>query len=312
VTRALRAARRPLTRTLLRWDTERYDLSTTPVPVIKAGDGKAEVDEAPADYCATILRNAGFDPDTWFSNFTKFTFLGHGLGDPIHVDLADHLQGIERQFADQYGGPDKKPSEAARALGITSVGGSRRSPTSAALSMHLFGLAIDVNYTANPFISTSANPVFARAGKLIGETNVAFKGGMSYEQLAFVNNVLQAYFAFIDAPDEQLERQLKDNTSAPWKGKSAAQARAQIKSDLDLVATKWERTKAGQKAVIQATGFMDIDRRFVDGIGLAWGASYGDMMHFDMRNKGNGRKIHQQVEAYKAVKEQEAKDKAGA
>jgi hypothetical protein len=312
VTRAIRASGSPQVgrRMLQRFETERYDLSTTPVPVVRAGEGKAEIDEAPADYCAAILRNAGLDPDAWFSNFTKFTFLGRGLGDPIHVDLATHLQDVEKRFAAEYGGPDKKPAEAGKALGIASVGGSRRSPTSAALSMHLFGLAIDVNYTANPFISDSANPVFARAGKLIGEANVAFKGGMAYEQLARVNNVLQAYFAFIDASDEKLERYLKDNPHAPWKGASAEQARKQIQADLDLVAAKWERTGAAQKAVIKSTGFMDIDRRFVDGIGLSWGAAYGDMMHFDMRNKGNGKKINDAIQGYKALKEKEAKEKA--
>jgi hypothetical protein len=178
--------------------------------------------------------------------------------------------------------------------------------------MHLFGLAIDVNYTANPFISESANPVFARAGTLIGEANVAFKNGMPYEHLARVNNVLQAYFAFIDAPDDLLERYLKVSASAPWKGMSAAQARMQIKADLDLVAGKWERTGAAQKAVIKLSGFMDLDRRFVDGIGLSWGAAYGDIMHFDMRNTGNGRKINGAIQAYKSLKDKEARENAKA
>jgi hypothetical protein len=292
--------------------TERYELSKTPVPIVRAAKGRVELKEAPADYCAAILRNAGLDPVAWFSTFTRFTFLGRVLADPIHVDLASHLQAVQQQFVDQYGGAARSPSQAAKALGITSVGGSRRSPTSAALSMHLFGLAIDVNYTANPFISESANPVFARAGNLIGEANVGYKAGMPYEQLARVNNVLQAYFAFIDAPDERLERSLKASTTGPWNGLSAAEARKQIKADLDLVAAKWERTGAAQKAVIKSTGFMDIDRRFIDGVGLSWGGAYGDVMHFDMRNTGNGRKISGAIHAYKALKDQEAQEKVKA
>ena len=69
---------------------------------------------------------------------------------------------------------------------------------------------------------------------------------------------------------------------------------------------KWERSEPAKKAAIEAGGLLDLDKRLVEEIGLDWGASYGDIMHFDMRNKGNGKKIHAAIERYKTKKEGEA------
>jgi hypothetical protein len=299
---------------LQRYDftTKSYPLSSNPATIVKESTKKkqAKIAEPVSDYCNAILRNAGFEPATWYSNFTSITFLGFAIAPPIHVDLATHLKDTEKTLAENYGGPDKKPSEAAKALGITSIGGSRDYPTSAALSMHLFGLAIDVNYTANPFISESANDVFARAGALIGEKNVKFvqRSTAKFEEIAWIDNVMQVYFAFLD-DDKGLEAALARAADPPWKGMTADAAKKQIQADLNDVAGKWERSNPTQKAVIKAGGITDLDRRFVDGIGLHWGAAYGDIMHFDMRNKGNGAKINAAINAYKHQKESEASEK---
>lgn len=309
VARAVRApvpARRLLARA---FTTQNYDLSTTPVTIVKASDKNktAKVEEAPATYAAAILTNAGLDPGTWFDNFTTMTFLGIPVSEPIHVDLATHLQGVEKTFASKYGGPDNKAAEAGKALGIRTIGGSRKSPTSATISMHLFGLAIDVNYTANPFISASANPVFQRAAGLLGRTTTGFTSGMSYDDLSTLDKLLADYFALIDASAGDLQTALDAATAAPWKGTAPAAARKQIQTDLDDVAGRWERADPAKKAVIKAGGFMDLDKRFVQDIGLSWGATYGDVMHFDMRNKGSGAKIQAKIQAYKTTKEAESK-----
>ena len=47
----------------------------------------------------------------------------------------------------------------------------------------------------------------------------------------------------------------------------------------------------------------------VKGLELDWGASYCDIMHFDMRNKGSGKKIQSAIKQYKAEKEAEAQKK---
>jgi hypothetical protein len=320
VGRALRAGvlRAPLARAprmLQRYafSTQTYPLSSNPATIVKESAKKkqAKIAEPVSDYCNAIVKRAGFpDPAAWYSNFTAITFLGLPVAPPIHVDLATHLKDTEKTLAEEYGGPDKKPAEAARALGITSIGGSRDYPTSAALSMHLFGLAIDVNYTANPFISESANEVFARAGALIGEKKVKFvqRATAKFEEIAWIDNVMQVYFGFLD-DDSGLEAALARAADPPWKGMAVDAARKRIQADLDDVAGRWERSTPAQKAVIKAGGITDLDRRFVDGIGLHWGAAYGDVMHFDMRNKGSGAKINAAVNAYRREKEAEAGEK---
>lgn len=286
-----------------------YALSQTPIPVVKANEkGKlAEVSESPDTYARAIIKLAGLDPVAWFGSFATIKFLGRSITDPIHSDLAAHLKGVERMFADQYGGPSKDPVEAGKALGLDQdIGGSRTAPTSATLSMHLFGLAIDVNYTSNPFISSSANPVFERAGLLVQGTKVAYQDNMSYDDLKVLDMVLEKYFSHLDNT-AVLEARLKEAKDAFWSGKAVAEAQALIQADLKLVAGKWER--AGSKEVIKKGGFLNLSKEFVSGIGLSWGASYGDMMHFDMRNKGNGAKIQSAIGQYKNQKVQEAKDK---
>jgi hypothetical protein len=265
-----------------------WDLSSDPVTVVKPDDKKkfTEVTAAPSDFVPAIIADAGVPAD-WLSNFKSTTFLGKSVGEPIHADLVAHLKTVEASFATKYG--DGDPAKAGEALGLhENVIGSRHEPTSAALSMHLFGLAIDVNYTTNPFISASANPVFERANKLLGRSVKGFRNGMSYDDLAELDTLLEDYFAL-----------LKDES------KDAA-TRKQIQTDLDFVTKRWDRKQPAQKAAIEAGGLLDLDKRLVEEIGLDWGASYGDMMHFDMRNKGNGLKIHQAIDRYKKKKEAES------
>lgn len=287
---------------------ERYELSKDKVTVVPEDADKehALVQEAPADYAAEILDKAGFDPKTWFGSFTRITFLGQQVSDPVHTDLAAHLQTVEAKFAADYGGGD--PAKAGEALGIRDepMPGARHAPTSAAVSMHLFGLAIDINYTTNPFISTSANPVFKRAAALLSKTTKGFSAGMSYDDLTELDLLLEDYFNLI-TDEGGLEAALQDTTKAPWKGKTAKAAKKLIQADLDDVTGKWQRTDAGQKKKIRLGGFLDLDKRLVEGIGLDWGGSgYGDMMHFDMRNKGNGAKIQAAAESYKLRKQAES------
>ena len=287
---------------------ERYELSKDPVTVVPedAEKEQALVQEAPADYAAEILGKAGLDPKTWFGSFTRITFLGQQVSDPVHTDLAAHLQTVEAKFAADYGGGD--PAKAGEALGIRDepMPGARHAPTSAAVSMHLFGLAIDINYTTNPFISKSANPVFKRAADLLSKTTKGFSTGMSYDDLTELDLLLEDYFNLI-TDEGGLEAALQDTTKAPWKGKTAKAAKKLIQADLDDVTGKWQRTDAGQKKKIRLGGFLDLDKRLVDGMGLDWGGSgYGDMMHFDMRNKGNGAKIQAAAVSYKSRKEAES------
>jgi subtilisin family serine protease len=291
--------------------TVRYALSTDPVVVVKADakKGLAEVREAPADYTRRILQRAGLDADTWFSSFTTMSFLGRTIAPPIHSDFATHLAGVERELARRFGGDRQDPALAGRELGLNeNIGGARTRPTGAPFSMHLFGLAIDVNYTSNPWISESANPVFERAGLLVRGAATRYRPGMSYDELKALNDTLVAYFALLDRPD-QLDVRLA-SAGDPWRGKSSADARRQIDQDLSFCARRWERERA--REVIKQSGFLNLRKEMVEAMGLDWGASYGDIMHFDMRNRGRGADVHRAVRWYAEEKLREARQQGTA
>jgi hypothetical protein len=279
---------------------EHYQMSDREKVVVPARHGGREVRRRVTDIVAEVLRLAGQDAVAWYNDFTSgVTFLGRPIRDPIHVHLAEHLRDVERRLAARYGGANADPTAAGVALGLDKkdkIIGSRPYPTSAAVSMHMFGLAIDVNYTANPFISERANPVFARAGQLIRHRPATWREGMTYAQLSDLNQTLKGYFALL-GDDAALQASLTDAKTEPWHGMTVAQAQSRIQIDLECLASLWQRTDRDQLAVLRKTGFMNLKQEFVEGIGLSWGAAYGDMMHFDMRNDGG---IGQQI--YKAIR----------
>jgi hypothetical protein len=283
---------------------EHYQMSDREKVVVRARHGGREVRRRVTDIVAEVLRLAGRDPVAWYNDFTSgVTFLGRPIRDPIHVHLAEHLHDAEHRLAARYGGANADPTAAGVALGLDKkdkIIGSRPYPTSAPVSMHMFGLAIDVNYTANPFISEKANPVFARAGQLIRHRPAAWRKGMTYAQLSDLNQTLKCYFALL-GDDAALQASLTDATTEPWHGKTVAQAQSRIQKDLQGLARLWQRTDRDQLAVLRKTGFMNLKQEFVKGIGLSWGAAYGDMMHFDMRNDGGiGHGIYEAIRRWMA------------
>jgi hypothetical protein len=286
-----------------------YTLSTNDAVLVRASDKmkRAEVKEPPDTYVRAILRRAGFDDEAWFKSFTKASFLGRAIGDPIHTDLAEHLASVEKTFADMFGGGAKSAVEAGKTLGLVEgIGGSRHYPSSAAISMHLFGLAIDVNYAGDPFIGQDKDEAkeLLRIGQLVhGDEKSAYRNNMSYDELLYLDETVEAYFSYLD-DTPALEARLAAAQGAPWKGKSVDDAKKIILDDLDQLARQWGRSNA--KDVVKKTGFLNLKRDLVVGIGLSWGAAYGDMMHFDMRNKGSGAKIQAMLQQYLKEKEAEA------
>ena len=178
---------------------------------------------------------------------------------------------MEKTFATKYGGGDA--AKAGEVLGLKeSIIGARDHPTSAAISMHLFGLAIDVNYDTNPFISATANPVFTNAAALLGRTTTGYADNMSYDDLSTLDTLIEDYFKLLK-DDAGLEAALK-TAGKPFTGLDMAAARKLIQKDLDDVTSRWERKDVAKKAKIEAGGFLDMDKRLVDEIGLDWGGRH--------------------------------------
>jgi hypothetical protein len=172
--------------------------------------------------------------------------------------------------------------------------------------------------------------VFNAAGLLVNGKKAAFKAGMKYAALSDLDKTLETYFSYIDeknnaaleerlknAPDEKwAEGSGKKKAEKTWKAMTSEDAVKQIKTHLDIVTGRWERTKTDpknpkndQKGTIQKGGFMDLSQELVEGMDLNWGGSYGDIMHFDLRDTGTGKKIHQTIEPYLKDKRDEAAKK---
>jgi hypothetical protein len=296
----------------------------------RAQPGLASVKESTAKSTAGVLAKVHKDL-TWFNNFTHLTFMGRAVPSPVHIVLAEHLRKVEGEFVatfvakpgnERYAGKEKEPATIAAAgdaLGLSSdsgdFAGSRISPTSSAkISMHMFGLAIDLNYTANPWVGQSehnldvTNKVFARMGLLVAGHKFAYSHGLDYDTLAEMDTALEKYFSYLDDPTALQDKLNEPDLAVQWRGKTVAQATRIIQQDLDAVAGVWERDKsAAQKETIKKGGFMDISKELRDGMQLDWGGStYGDMMHFDMRNVGIGRDIYGAIGDYMAEKKTEA------
>ena len=285
--------------------TERYPMSTREAVIVHADPQQhlREISASPAVYTAEILRDARLDPVAWYGNFTSgVRFLGRRVRDPIHVTLARHLRQVEGRLAQRYGGAGNDPDAAGRTLGLTEdLIGARDYPTSSAVSMHLFGLAVDVNYTANPFVSARANDVFERAGLLVEGRGGQFRSGrMSYEDIAALDATLTEYFRLLD-DETALSDRLTAATAPPWRRMSVANAQRRIRADLTRVADLWARTDPGQRQVIQSGGFLDLSEALVQGMEMSWGGTYGDMMHFDLRTDGgDGQRIQGAIQRYLA------------
>jgi hypothetical protein len=305
---------------------EHYQMSAKEKLLVGKSGHKRAVSQSPLVYTAGILQKAfpDRDPADWYDNFTSgLRFLGRPIRDPIHIKLAEHLRTVERELVEQYGGPDRDPAVAGRALGLDedeAIIGARDYPTSAPISMHLFGLALDINYDRNPFIGTGANDVFKRAGQLVHGEAAAWRQNMTYAQLADLNKTLTDYFALAKDPGKLKDR--LEHATGPWKGMKPDDAQELIEADLSAkpVSAKeakrkgikptqgglaWRWARGAKIEYVRETGFMNVREELVRGLKLNWGAAYGDMMHFDLRNQGDGAKIYGAIAPYmKELREQ--------
>jgi hypothetical protein len=179
--------------------------------------------------------------------------------------------------------------------------------------MHMFGLAIDVNYQHNPYLLASKsmpNDIFERVGRLMKGDKLG-KGqktdyavgmytdiGAQYKRVSEFNQMLLDYFALAQpAGDKELNDKLRHATGE-WKKLDAGAARAQIEKDVRALAGRLHRKDF---ETIRSQGYMNLKEDLVRGLRLNWGSWYGDMMHFDMRTDGSiGQWISEAKDAYLA------------
>jgi len=261
------------------------------------------------EFANEVVRNATGEENSekWFKNFVYTTFMGRVTATPIHLELAKLLKDVEAKLVKKHGGKSKSSKVVGDMLGLSpsmeTIKGSRKCATSAARSMHFFGLAIDLDYTRNPYITESKNDrealakVLRRAGLIVKGTRTKFSKNMSINDILKIDSILEGYFSYIDDDHHgKLSERLiyaRSNRLEYWNNKNINQAKIRIEKDLNWVSGVWMRTKA----IIKEGGFTSFDKKLIEELvssGLHWGGTYGDMMHFDMRNKGTGKKIERE------------------
>lgn len=317
--------------------TIKISLSNSPLVIVPANkkEKKAEIKETPAVYLKAIVEDADptFKVGKWFSNFTDFTFLGRKLNDKqyLHMDMALLLQKIEDYFMKAKNTTSAKL--AGDALGLTNekIAAHRLSSSTALYSYHMFGLAVDIDYTRNPMIQNRSafNSFMTKvgwltAGKTIPMATWSKPGSTSgylklYDELRALNNHFLKYFSYLKdhtalqarldaAPANTWGKEKK----VSWKGMSLSDALKLIRKDLEEISKAWQGHRTNPQKIFSTYGFLNQSREFVKGMvdnGMDWGAWYGDIMHFDMRTSGSGLKIAGAIGRYISKKAAEARVK---
>lgn len=284
---------------------------------------KPDMTGIPSEFMLEILRRAKVpDPGGFFKKFVwNVSFLGRPINSPIHEHLAEHLRDVEQELAAQFGGPDKDPKVAGDTLGLGAEphAGARKVSGTAAISMHMFGLAIDVNHYANPYLQAAGgmpDDVFLSMSQLMQGKDDNIHLGASeeaaaakYARLQAHNQMVIDYFALADPAKEQDLKDKLAHASGPWKKRNVKEARELIESDLASLGHHTQRDK--DLEMLRKHGYLQLREEVVRGMKMNWGAWYGDMMHFDMRTDGDiGQRISVQIVKYLA--ELRAEQKAAA
>jgi hypothetical protein len=171
------------------------------------------------------------------------------------------------------------------------------------------------------------NEVFARAGELIDGKKSKLKVGMSYAEASRLNDMIVKYFRL--AKDRKALAEKLKTAGGFWKGMDIDAAQKRIEDDLSEkpvsakeakkrgidataggLAYRWAR--GGDVEMIRRQGFLHLKEDLVRGFKMNWGGSYGDMMHFDMRDDGSkGQAIYAAINRYfKRLKEEADKPDA--
>jgi hypothetical protein len=242
---------------------------------------------------------------SWFGDIKKGTFLGIELR--VHKALADRLTRAETALVnDSKINPDKKSAkDLGVALKMYASTSDLRQPAKAvggsSLSMHTFGLAVDLNYKGNPFIGNAgadAPDAIRRATSLVlgTATNVTTSLGdakASYAALKAASDALKTYFSYRNAANlKALTSAVQGHTAAKGEPRDLAGWQKQIEADYTELNGKgdFDNHKPPEE------GFLDLDESVVlalTGAGLTWGGTYPgakDIMHFDLR-QAEGAKI---------------------
>jgi hypothetical protein len=266
-------------------------------------------------------------PKTWYRLFANPPFLGRPFTRGVHVELVRKLRLAETWLAGQKAYADLTPVELGRKLKLVEDHHGGRVKDKKSTSMHTFGLAVDIGYTANPWIAgnpdrPNGNAAFIaiskRVSNLLSGTDDALDPawlaalgddantttGAAYDAIRALHDALLVYLGLAnDRP--ALETTIKRRQSGlrpelvVKAGETVAKA---VERWTDTITKDEERLRnAFGDGRDPRKGFLNLSRDLVIALRdhgcLAWGAidlganQSGDIMHFDCRATGIGRAI---------------------
>ena len=266
----------------------------------------------------------------WFDQIvTNATFLGMPIGSSggsvpgVHKELLDRLRAaetilkglVDQEVQDKLASHQEvqQPSsdrDYAKYVGLYSIGGLRSPKTSAGgtkVSLHSYGLAIDVNYAGNPFVGlyeppkTKKSQPIPRAEDVIENATLLVKGhklsisttphkdaSKLWEHLHDISETLKTYLSLrLDENKDELEKLVKARQDAGDQ-RTVDDWKKLIETNYEAIKNKGDWQGHTDPAV---GGFMDLNKLLVIALTraeLSWGGSYSgadgkDIMHFDWR-----------------------------
>lgn len=257
------------------------------------------------------------DVAAWFGGLVPdATFLGlpilasGGKVPGVHGKLFDVLQGVERSLLAKY--PGLSAGQLGKQFGLYRIVGLRppkKATGGGKVSLHCFGLAIDINHKTNPFVgnhkpkegyghlSVNRSPcIIKRAMKLLlGEdfdVEAAMKTGPDRAAMAGkawdihhrASQTLAEYLRLADEIDGDRVKQLVAAARARGEAKSLDQWKQRIALDRKVI-PHWDFQHHPRP---QQGGYMDLPRELVVALvehGLDWGGQFRtakDIMHFGL------------------------------
>lgn len=261
------------------------------------------------------LTNAGTNRATWDAGYINpADFLGVNISRGIHQELDNRLTLAETYLRGEY--PGETDAQIASNIGLNTISGKRpirNAVGGSRLSNHSYGIAIDVNYSANPFIgrSDSVNNIINRISQLMTGNNFEIRtvqAGTNEEIRARFSEASQAFADYFNMRGNRVAiRQLvltrglvttpepPGEIINPWRDEEIDNRVEQIYNQIEADATNtdllgdMEMTGIGPRPLTD--GFIDLSAQLVEALSnhanLYWGARYQtgkDIMHFDWRN----------------------------
>ena len=190
--------------------------------------------------------------------------------------MAKLLKQIESELVKKYGGDAKSVGDILLNKSPEGISGSRLVSPTATFSMHMFGLAVDVNYLGNPYIQSKnikmLNHVLRNAALLMNRPILSYQKGYAknkFDSVQQLDSMLETYFSLLDKPAE-LAQSVQASTSSEWRGQSAVEARKKIQENLDNLAKDLVRVNPPPVRRILPRNTLLLIRRIISRNTLFW------------------------------------------